>query len=134
MESHTPDQIRIANNARNLLRRKLAGKLKNKAKPTHTQLIVDERQVKRPQSAWVFFFAERQASPDFKGISPAERAKLIAREWKALSADEKTVCHVHGVCACVQGTEANASRQRFEDQAAAEKQRYDRESAALAKA
>ncbi|KAF2632162.1 hypothetical protein BU25DRAFT_406687 [Macroventuria anomochaeta] len=113
VESHTPDQIRIANNARNLLRRKLAGKLKGNAKPGHTQLIVDERQVKRAQTAWSFFFAERQASSDFKSIAIAERAKLIAGEWKALSADEK---------------------RRFEDQAAAEKQRYLREQAAQAKA
>ena len=104
VESHTPDQIRIANNARNLLRRKLAGKLKGNAKPGHTQLIVDERQVKRPQTAWSFFFAERQASSDFKSIAIAERAKLIAGEWKALSADEKKVCYLHlsvdvvGIC------------------------------------
>lgn len=113
VQSHTPDQIRIANNARNLLRRKLAGKFKSRQTPPHTQTITDERQPKRSASAWTHFFAERQASPDFKGISIRERGQLVSGEWKALSASEK---------------------QRFEDIAAADKQRYLRESSALTKA
>ncbi|KAF1930776.1 uncharacterized protein M421DRAFT_3069 [Didymella exigua CBS 183.55] len=111
VKSHTPEQIRLANNARNLLRKKLAGKYKRQV--AHTQPIEDDRMPKRPSSAWAFFFAERQASSDFHGIAVPERARLISAEWKALSAGEK---------------------QRFEDQGAAERQRYARETAVLAKA
>lgn len=89
--SHTPDQIRIANNARYSLRRKLGGS-RGKGNPHHTQRIVDERAVKRPISAWAFFFAERQGSSDFKSMALADRTQLIAGEWKALSANEKQVC------------------------------------------
>jgi hypothetical protein len=90
VKSHTVEEIRLANNARNLLRRKLAGKIKGT--PAYTNSIPDDRHVKHPTSAWNFFFAERQASPDFQGIGVPERAKLISAEWKALSASEKQVC------------------------------------------
>ncbi|KAJ4986633.1 HMG box protein [Stagonosporopsis vannaccii] len=109
VESHTPDQIRIANNARYSLRRKLEGKLKSGVYPRHTQRIVDERAVKRPMNSWALFFSERQSSSDFKNMAVADRTKLIAGEWRALSVNEK---------------------QRFEDQAAADRQRYAREVAA----
>ncbi|KAJ4354828.1 hypothetical protein N0V95_003513 [Ascochyta clinopodiicola] len=111
IETHTPDQIRIANNARIQLRKKLAGTLKNNAKPAHTKPLFDERRVVRPRSAWTFFFAERAQSSDFSGIKIADRANLLAAEWKALDANE---------------------RQKFEDEAAADKQRWTRETAALA--
>ncbi|KAL1653537.1 hypothetical protein SLS61_004047 [Didymella pomorum] len=104
VKTHTVDEIRLANNARHLLRRKLASKIKGT--PAHTKTIEDDRQAKRPISAWNFFFAERQASPDFQGIAVPERAKLISAEWKALSAGEK---------------------QRFQDQQEADQQRYTRE-------
>ncbi|KAF3043226.1 hypothetical protein E8E12_009383 [Didymella heteroderae] len=108
VKSHTPEEIRLANNARKLLKRKLAGK--NKGGIARTQLIEDDRQPKRPTSSWTIFFAERQSSSDFQGISIPERSKLIAAEWKSLSASEK---------------------QRFEDQGAADRQRYAREAAAV---
>ncbi|KAF3049870.1 hypothetical protein E8E11_010228 [Didymella keratinophila] len=104
VKTHTVNEIRLANNARKLLRRKLAGK--TKGTPAYTKPIEDDRQVKLPTSAWNFFFAERQASPDFQGIAVPERAKLISAEWKALNASEK---------------------QRFQDQAEADKQRFTRE-------
>lgn len=97
VKSYTPDQIRLANNARAQLRRRLAGTLKGAI--SHTQTIEDGRQVKRPTSAWGFFFAERQASSDFGGITVTERSRLISSEWKELSASEKQVCipsHGHG--------------------------------------
>lgn len=94
VQSHTPDQIRIANNARNLLRRKLAGKLKGSNAPAHTQRIEDERAVKRPSSAWAVFFGERVSSSDFKSIARKEATDLIAGEWRALNASEKQVSFV----------------------------------------
>ncbi|KAF3000154.1 hypothetical protein E8E13_005466 [Curvularia kusanoi] len=112
VESHTVDEIRIANNARRLLRKKLAerdslaGKAPTARRPANTDHIPDDRRVKRPLTSFTIFFAERSSSSDFKGIAVTEKAKLIAEEWKALSASEK---------------------QRFEDQNAAEKQRYARE-------
>lgn len=93
VESHTIDQIRIANNARALLRRKLAGKYKSMAYPAHTQQLIDERRPKRTLNPWGFFFTERVTSPDFNGIKIHDRLKLISGEWKALSADEKKVCY-----------------------------------------
>ncbi|OSS45617.1 hypothetical protein B5807_09694 [Epicoccum nigrum] len=111
VESHTPDQIRIANNARAKLKRKLAEKsalagYDKVPTPVQTQPIKDERRARHPKSAWVFFFSERLQSTDFKGIAIKPRTGLISDEWKALSAEEK---------------------QRFVDQATADRQRYERE-------
>lgn len=90
VESFTPDQIRIANNARSQLRKKLPP-LKSGSKHAHTTQLVDERQVKRPVNAWIYFCGQRNASSDFTGISIGERSKLISGEWKALTANEKRV-------------------------------------------
>ena len=56
-----------------------------------TRPIKDERHVKRPNTPWICFVVERSQSTDFKGIAPTDKIKLIADEWKALSADEKQV-------------------------------------------
>ncbi|KAH6615077.1 hypothetical protein C7974DRAFT_403213 [Boeremia exigua] len=111
--SHTPDQIRIANNARARLRRTLSATRKTPGIPAHCQSIVDERAVKRPVSAWTAFNVERSPSSDFKGLLLPQVSKLLSEEWKALSASEK---------------------QRFEDIASADKQRYANEMAAQTKA
>ncbi|KAL1604566.1 hypothetical protein SLS59_003761 [Nothophoma quercina] len=113
VKTYTPDEIRIANNARRALKRKLKDTRKSNAQPKHTAIIVDDRQVLGRKSAWTFFFSERQQSSDMKGISVPEKAKLISSEWKELSADEK---------------------KRFDDLAAADSQRYQREMAAASKA
>lgn len=101
VESHTVDEIRIANNARRLLRKKiaerasLAGKAPSAKRhhPANTDHIPDDRRVKRPLTSYTFFFAERSSSSDFQGIAITEKAKLIAEEWKALSASEKQVSY-----------------------------------------
>jgi hypothetical protein len=72
------------------LRLKLKGQRKAGA-PKHTLKLVDDRHVKRPSTAYVVFFKERHLSGDFKGIAPQEATKLVASEWKALSAGEKKV-------------------------------------------
>ena len=90
VESHTPEQIQLANRARNQLRRKLELKYTHK----YSQ-IKDERAVKRPATAYIQFSVNRQASGDFKNIGVAERAKLIGQEWKALSESEKKVSPNH---------------------------------------
>jgi len=92
IHSHTPDQIRVANNARAVLRRKLKGTLKATKYPAYTSKLVDDRAAKKPTSSFLVFLKERFASGDFKSINVVEAAKLIGNEWKALSANEKKVC------------------------------------------
>jgi len=81
--SHTPAQIRVANRARAALRRLKA--------PSRSTRLVDDRQVKQPGNAYVYFFAERRSTSDFNGIPIGESSKLIGAEWKALNAGEKKV-------------------------------------------
>jgi hypothetical protein len=89
IRSHTPEQIRIANNARAQLRRILAKPGRSAA---HTAKLVDDRHVKSLPTPYVLFFTERHASGDMKGISVPDAAKVASKEWKALSPDEKKVC------------------------------------------
>ncbi|KAI5370241.1 Putative High mobility group box domain-containing protein [Septoria linicola] len=83
IESHSADQIRLANLARAQLRREFP---KQKNKWVELQ---DERRPKRPQSPYLSFSLNRQSSGDFTNIKITERSKLISQEWKALSTSEK---------------------------------------------
>ncbi|MCJ1364063.1 hypothetical protein MMC16_003172 [Acarospora aff. strigata] len=78
--SHTPDQIRAANNARAALKHAS----KKKTLPIH-----DGRLVKRPRTAWILFYSDRVGSADFKHIKVTDRVRLISQEWKDLPASEK---------------------------------------------
>jgi len=89
VESHTPEEIAIANTARASLRRQEDRK---KGRMSKFPAIHDERAVKRVISAYVQFNINRQASGDFKHIPMIERSKLISQEWKVLNEDEKRVC------------------------------------------
>lgn len=84
IESHTPDEIRIANNARTMLKRKLN-------KPASYTLISDPRIPKKPANSYLHYVQEKLASGDFKGIKLSEAIVLISNEWKALSPSQKTV-------------------------------------------
>ena len=89
VESHTPEEIQVANRARMGLRHKQppkAGRGRNK-----WTAIQDERAIKRPLSAFLQFSVNRNASGDFRNIPVGERAKLIGKEWQALSESEKKV-------------------------------------------
>jgi hypothetical protein len=88
--THTPQEIHAANLARTQLRRILKGR--QKSGPAHTGILHDDRQVKRASNPYAFFFGERIHSGDFKNIKVGESAKLVAAEWRALSAGEKKVC------------------------------------------
>jgi hypothetical protein len=88
---HTPEQIRIANNARAQLRRKLANGKKPKRSGHGISPIKDERQVKRPTNAFFKYNTERQHSGDLKNIQLTEAMRMVKREWDALSAGEKKV-------------------------------------------
>ncbi|KAL9946487.1 hypothetical protein ACHAQF_002088 [Verticillium nonalfalfae] len=101
VESHTPAEIVAANNARNVLRRKV-----NKGKGvTHRFPIRDERLPKRPTTVYNLFFKARWASGDFSG-SVTEATRTIAEEYKQLSEEQ---------------------RQVYEDLATADFERYARE-------
>lgn len=69
-----------------------------KKAPVH--LIKDDRIVKHQRNAYSFFVTDRWASGDFKHMTLAESSRLIAKEWKELSASDKQVrdhqaVHVH---------------------------------------
>lgn len=83
LTEHTPNDIRKANNARNHLKR-----LGVKGYTVH---IKDDRLVKRPVSTLLLFSKDRHATGDFKGVKVVDAAKLIAREWRELPANEKQV-------------------------------------------
>ncbi|KAK7952219.1 uncharacterized protein PG986_007947 [Apiospora aurea] len=101
VESHTPEQIAEAQNARNALRRKF-----DYPKANGSHKIRDDRQPKAPRSAWVYFFRARHGSGEFTSLSPTETLKEVAQEWKNLS---------------------TVDRQPFNDLAAADLTRYKKE-------
>ncbi|KAF2031990.1 hypothetical protein EK21DRAFT_61887 [Setomelanomma holmii] len=109
IQSHTPQQIHDANNARARLRKLLKSSAGKRRYPIHTQKLEDDRQPKRLRSSFTVFFTERHASGDLKGIKVTEATKLIAEEWKALSEGEK---------------------KKYQDQQDVDKARYEREKAA----
>ena len=87
MTSHSPTQIRDANNARRTLNRK-TGQKPNSKKFSSLQ---DERLVRLPNGPYSYFNKARFDSGDMKGLHIKETGKLVASEWKALSAAEKQV-------------------------------------------
>ena len=82
IESHTPTIIHEANLARLHLRRL----------GVNTVLLQDHRQVKGLRNAYSYFYQGRLQSGDYRGLKLVEAAKLVGREWKALSDSEKKVC------------------------------------------
>src|SRR5690349_14460733 len=89
LSQFTPQQVHEANSARKQLK-KIHLARHPKLKPTSKYApLHDDRLLKRPVTAYVHFTQDRHASGDFKGMAIAESAKLIGREWKALSANEK---------------------------------------------
>jgi hypothetical protein len=88
---HTPQQIRDANFAR------LALKRKHKMTGSRVVRIEDDRQAKSPKNGILFFMMERRGSGDFKDIPLIEATKLMASEYRTLSADEKKVGRTHSL-------------------------------------
>ena len=87
VQSHSPLNIKAANNAR----RQMTKKAKANGKKKHYKPIRDDRIVSRPMNAYSYFFKERNDSGDFNGMAVAERGKLVGQEWKKLSAAGKKV-------------------------------------------
>ncbi|KAL8687322.1 MAG: hypothetical protein Q9218_006469 [Villophora microphyllina] len=81
IESYTPSQINLANNARMALRKRDGAKTWPK--------LQDERLVTTAKRNFILFYTERYKSGDFKGIPVQEAAKVIGGEWRALDAAEK---------------------------------------------
>ncbi|KAL9636623.1 MAG: hypothetical protein Q9164_002702 [Protoblastenia rupestris] len=88
IESHTPLEIYNANIARASLQR-LGLKEGAKQKSSKWKPLRDERQVKRPATSYNLFYVDRMKSGDMKGIKVEIASGMIAREWKALPAEEK---------------------------------------------
>lgn len=87
VQSHTPLEIKKANNAR----KQLTAQAKAAGHKTIYRQIQDDRTVKQPRNAYSYFFSDRHASGDLKGLSVGESGKLIGREWAQLSDNAKKV-------------------------------------------
>jgi hypothetical protein len=83
LESHTPEDIRKANTARNHLARLGVKGYRNR--------IQDDRLVKRPLLAHAFFLKERFDSGEMRGIAATDATKRIMQEWKELGTADKQV-------------------------------------------
>ena len=83
VNSHTPEQIRLANNARVLLK-KMTGR-------SYGNQLQDDRIPKRVRSEMALFAQDRWASGDLKGVKVTDAAKLLRREFLELSEVERKV-------------------------------------------
>ncbi|ODH44667.1 hypothetical protein ACO22_00824 [Paracoccidioides brasiliensis] len=79
VKSHTPLQIKQANMARQRLRKLFK-------KPRRFMKIRDDRQIKRPVNAYLFFLKEAFASG---GIFDKESMSKTAAAWRGMTAGEK---------------------------------------------
>ena len=89
IKSHTPEQIRLANNARSLLK-KLTGK-------SQGYQLQDDRIPKRVRSEMALFAQDRWATGGLKGVKVADAAKLLRGEFLDLSEGERKVSASHKV-------------------------------------
>ncbi|KAL9053457.1 MAG: hypothetical protein Q9162_004760 [Coniocarpon cinnabarinum] len=90
VRSHTPDQIRLANNARARLNR-LAGQRHSTGYrfTKRYTLLKDDRQLKRPKSGFMQFMADRWATGEFAGVKVQEASKTMTQDWKNLSESDR---------------------------------------------
>jgi len=98
-ETHTPEEIRLANNARIQLKKRIG-------KPNSYSPLQDSRLPKRNRTPFILFAGDRWASGEFKGVKVTEASLLLRREYQALS---------------------DAERKIYEDRAGADKLRYVQE-------
>jgi hypothetical protein len=82
VESHPPEVILEANQARSRLKR---------VYNQNRRPISDERQPKRAGNPYALFTKSRWASGDFSGVSLPDSVKQISSEWKALSDSQRQV-------------------------------------------
>ncbi len=88
INTHTPDNIRLANMAR----ASLARTLKTKRVPTRMKPLHDARRVPGRRLAYIWFVMERYGTDDFLGKTMTEAGRILGAEYKALSPAERKVC------------------------------------------
>jgi hypothetical protein len=91
INSHTPEEIRLANNARNLLKKHEVAKGVLKKGSHKFTSLEDPRIPKRPIQAWTQFATTRWNSGDLKGIKVGDATRQILKEWKELSPSQRKV-------------------------------------------
>ncbi|KAL2134765.1 hypothetical protein VTI74DRAFT_10921 [Chaetomium olivicolor] len=102
IDSYTPLQIRQANQARLLLKRKYNVNSKHQ--------LPDDRFPAKACNPYIMFVKSRTHAPDLEGVHYQTKLSMIAKEWKALS---------------------DAERKPFEEMAATDKLRHQKEMDAL---
>lgn len=90
VHSYSPLRIKQANAARKLLPKYMT---KHEKSPiVKLSPIPDDRQVKRPVSAFLWFFKERVATGEYCGLPVTEISERVKTEWVNTSDSEKQVC------------------------------------------
>ncbi|KAI9825509.1 MAG: hypothetical protein M1826_007005 [Phylliscum demangeonii] len=89
VESHTVEEIQLANRARKRLR--FLSKMAGVKVPGGSRVRIRDVRVeaKRPRSGYVHFVMSRHASGKYKDRPMLVAAGVIAQEWKAMPAEEK---------------------------------------------
>lgn len=90
VHSYSPLRIKQANAARKFLPKYMAKH--EKAPIIKLNAIHDDRQVKRPVSAFLWFFKERVATGEYRGLPVTEISERVKAEWLNTSDSEKQVC------------------------------------------
>ncbi|POS88176.1 hypothetical protein EPUL_000183 [Erysiphe pulchra] len=86
LSKYTPDQIRIANNARRQITK--MGEIKKSWRK-----IPDQRLPKQPSTRFTIFVQERYKSGEFKGVDVLDASKQLVKEYFALSPLERKKYH-----------------------------------------
>ncbi|EED24041.1 HMG box protein, putative [Talaromyces stipitatus ATCC 10500] len=89
IHSYTPLRIKQANAARKLLPKYMT---KHEKSPIiKLSQIPDDRQVKRPVSAFLWFFKERVATGEYRGLPVRDIAERVKADWANTTDSEKQV-------------------------------------------
>ncbi|KAM0723180.1 hypothetical protein Q7P37_001380 [Cladosporium fusiforme] len=116
VESHSVEEIAVANTARRALRRQTDKKGQNSKYPE----IEDERQVKKAATAYIQFYTSRQASGDFKTLPfQSVRSSLVKNGSLLTRARGRTAGPGH--------LTDILSPQKYDDLAAQDSDRYSSE-------
>ena len=75
--------------------------------------------------SYILFAKNRQESGDFKNIPVVERGRLIGKEWRALSSDEKQVRLLHFPHTWM--SSADCDEQKYKNLEIEDKSRYSSE-------
>lgn len=102
VQSHSAEEIKTANSARQALNRlakkPLPAGRKSPFVSKRLPVFEDERQPKII-NAYAEYNKSRWATGDFAGMSVVEASRIVSKEWKALPSTEKTVgcplCPLH---------------------------------------